>query len=148
MQINPDYNTAAYTIRSYEAGEIIVYEPMSALSSAKRETDQENEVTIKKQAVVKLRESFIVTPEKLIENWGVESPQVLSKTHFQDLLDLAPELVILGTGPSIHFPDSQDCLILQQNGIGVEVMDTSAACRTYNFLVADGRNVAAGIFML
>ena len=148
MQINPDYNTAAYTIRSYEKGEIIIYEPISSEDFSKPEPHQENGKAKKNQAIVRLQNSFIMTPGKLIKNWGVESPQALSRTHFQTLLDLEPELVILGTGQKIHFPDSQNCLILQQNRIGIEVMDTSAACRTYNFLVADGRNVAAALFMI
>jgi len=145
MQINPDYNTAAYTIRSYEIGEIVVFEPISTdKSSSPLENNQQRGNT----GLLKLKNSFIITPEKLLEKWNVENPHSLTKNHLQTIADLKPELVILGTGVKLHFPATEDYLFLQQQGIGVEIMDTAAACRTYNFLIADGRNVAAGLFMI
>ena len=148
MQINPDYNTAAYTIRSYETGEIVVFEPISPTQIGKSNTNQGNDQQRANTTLLKLHNSFIITPEKLIEKWEVENPHLLTKDHFQTIAHLKPELVILGTGGTIHFPATEDYLFLQQQGIGVEVMDTAAACRTYNFLVADGRNVAAALFMI
>lgn len=148
MQINPDYNTAAYTIRSYEAGEIVIFEPISSDHSEITNTEPENNRQRANATLLILRNSFIITPEKLIKEWEVENPHLLTKDHFQTIANLKPELVILGTGEKIHFPAAEDYLFLQQQGIGVEVMDTAAACRTYNFLVADGRNVAAGLFMI
>ena len=144
MQINPDYNTAAYTIRAYETGEIVVYEPVSK----KLNTPTEDGKPRINTRLIKIHDTFIISPRKLIEKWDVETPQSLAKSHFETLLDLKPELVILGTGEKMHFPPAKDYLFLQQQGIGVEVMTTSAACRTYNFLVSDGRNVAAGLFMI
>ena len=144
MQINPDINTHAFTIKSYDTGEIIVYEPVSS-----QHTDPSGDVHQRvNTALVTLNDSFIITPSKLIKAWGGESPQSLQKSHFQTLLDLTPELIILGTGKQIFFPPAEDYLFLQQRGIGIEIMDTSAACRTYNFLIADGRNVAAVMFMI
>ena len=144
MQINPDYNTGAYTIRAYEAGEIVVYEPVSRKLNTLTEDGKPRVNT----TLLKMNNAFIITPGKLLEKWDVESPQSLSKNHFETILTLQPELIILGTGEKMHFPPAKEYLFLQQQGIGVEVMSTSAACRTYNFLVSDGRNVAAGLFMI
>lgn len=128
-------------------GQIQIYEPVARnnpkQNSQLKTTEPENQ-----QSILKLNKSFVVTPKQLLEDWEVNLPQELSEAHFLQLLKLEPELVILGTGKTAYFPPSKYCLILQQKGIGVEVMDTSAACRTYNFLVADGRNVAAALFML
>ena len=149
MQINPDLNTAAYTIRSYGQGEVIVYEPVSRKRMpANTETLQSNAQQRINTTLLKQHNTFIVTPGKLIENWEVEQADLLTKDHFQTLFELNPELVILGTGEKIYFPDTEKYVFLLQNGIGVEMMDTASACRTYNFLVADGRNVAAALFMI
>ncbi len=145
MQINPDYNTDAFTIRSYKAGEVIVYEP---ITRTKIDTQAEGLQQRINTTLIPLTSSFIITPGQLIKNWPVEAPSAITKNHFQTLLDLRPEIVILGTGNKIYFPASEDYVFLQQQGIGVEFMDTSAACRTYNFLVADGRQVAAALFMI
>ena len=147
MQINPDFNTAAYTIRAYRTHEVDVYIP------EQHETNPANEAStdIHEQETknyTSLNHSFIVTPDKLIEDWEIENPHMLTETHFRQLLALKPEIVIVGTGKKIHFADQVYTLPLTQAGIGVEFMDTAAACRTYNFLVSDGRKVAAAIFMI
>jgi len=144
MQINPDFNTGVYTIRSYRHQEVDVFSPIKELLEESINTaDGERPKNYKT-----LNQSFIVTPRKLIENWKVENPHLLTKEHFQDLLALKPEIVIIGTGKEMHFADSDYTLPLLQAGIGVEFMTTSAACRTYNFLVSDSRDVAAAIFMI
>ncbi len=147
MQINPDFNTGVYTIRSYRPHEIDIFSPIniSEIQSLeeKNNTDGERPKNYKT-----LNQSFIVTPNKLIENWSVENPHLLIEEHFQDLLALKPEMVIVGTGKNMHFADSLYTLPLLQAGIGVEFMNTAAACRTYNFLVSDSRDVAAAIFMI
>jgi len=148
MQINPDYNTAAYTIRSYQTGEIVIFEPTPTTQIDKSNAKPGNEQQRSNATLLKLHNSFIITPEKLVQKWDVDNPHLLIKDHFLTIAQLKPELVILGTGKKIHFPSAEDYLFLQQQGIGVEIMDTAAACRTYNFLVADGRNVAAGLFMI
>jgi len=145
MQINPDYNTDAFTIRSYKAGEVVVYEPVTR---AKIDTRAEGLQQRINTTLISLTSSFIITQGELIKDWQVEKPSAITRSHFQTLLDLRPEIVILGTGSKIHFPPSEDYVFLQQQGIGVEFMSTSAACRTYNFLVADGRKVAAALFMI
>jgi uncharacterized protein len=91
--------------------------------------------------------SVIVTATVLIAPWRPTSAQDLSPPDFEPLLGLAPEVVLLGTGARQQFPHAELLRILHQRRIGIEVMDTSAACRTYNVLVTEGRNVAAALIV-
>jgi len=88
--------------------------------------------------------NIIVMPEYL-SDWGVESFEMLEVEHFKRLRALSPELVLLGTGLRIRFPAPELLVPLINEGIGVEVMDTRAACRTYMVLMAEGRGVAAAL---
>jgi uncharacterized protein len=88
---------------------------------------------------------LIVTPERLIEDWGPVEPARLDAGHLQTLIDLAPEVIVLGTGQVQVFPPPELYLRIMELGIGFEVMDTGAACRTYNILMAEGRRVAAAL---
>jgi len=91
--------------------------------------------------------SLIVTAKAIIAPWRPATAQELTTADLEPLLGLAPEVVLLGTGARQQFPDVQVLRILHQQRIGVEVMDTSAACRTYNVLVTEGRNVAAALIV-
>ena len=91
--------------------------------------------------------SVIVTATAVIDGWRPASVQDLSTTDLEPLLGLAPEVVLLGTGAHQQFPDSAILRILYEQRIGVEIMDTSAACRTFNVLVAEGRSVAAALIV-
>ena len=144
MQINADLNATAYSIKSYEVGEVTVFEPIS-----KEEAKIAYETGIPPTAeTIKLTKSAIISANKLVRDWGPTNPHLLTIDDFQKILNLRPEVVILGTGKNIHFPEAKDMLLLQQEGIGVEVMGTAAACRTYNFLMSDGRDVACALFMI
>ncbi|MGA8277575.1 MAG: MTH938/NDUFAF3 family protein [Rhodanobacteraceae bacterium] len=94
-----------------------------------------------------LTRSFVVTPERVIEDWPVEKAANLDKAAIEMLLGLDPEVVLLGTGAHQQFPSRESIVRLLRRGVGVEVMDNHAASRTYNLLAADGRRVAAA-FML
>ena len=63
------------------------------------------------------------------------------------MVELAPEIVLLGTGAQFRFPEPALLAPLYKAGIGVEVMDTPAACRTYNILLGEGRNVVAALLV-
>ena len=63
----------------------------------------------------------------------------------ESILALAPEIVLLGTGPKQQLPDPQTLVAFNRAGIGFETMDTAAACRTYNILMAEGRRVVAAL---
>ena len=89
-------------------------------------------------------QSIILMPEYLSE-WAVKSFSALEPSHFQRVRALCPEVVLLGTGAKIYFPMPALLAPLTDDGIGVEVMDTPAACRTYMILMAEGRKVAAAL---
>lgn len=89
--------------------------------------------------------SVVVAPESPVTAWPVTSFDALRAEDFAALLDLEPEVVILGTGRRQRFPHPRLTRPLHDARIGVEVMDTPAACRTYNILMAEGRRVVAAV---
>jgi len=92
--------------------------------------------------------NLITMPDHIIENWQVQTFEQLSEEHFELLLPFQPEIVLLGTGDTLQFPSPLVTKKLIAVKIGVEVMDTNAACRTYNILMAEGRNVAAALLLM
>lgn len=92
--------------------------------------------------------SIIVLPERIVDDWPPQLFSDLAAEHFDSLAALAPELVILGTGRQLRFPPPMVTAPLVQQHIGWEVMDTAAACRTYNILMGEGRRVAAALLMI
>jgi uncharacterized protein len=94
-----------------------------------------------------LRSSFVLAPNAVIEHWSVGSVDELTESHFDSVLGLHPEIVLLGTGEVLRFPDLALYAQIINQGIGVEVMDTGAACRTYNILLGEGRRVVAGLIL-
>jgi uncharacterized protein len=91
--------------------------------------------------------SLVVNGERLVTDWPVTSIEGLGADHMAAIVELEPEIVLLGTGPRLQFPGPALLAPLYKAGIGVEVMDTPAACRTYNILLAEGRNVVAAIIV-
>jgi len=89
--------------------------------------------------------SLIVGPDHISPDWGPESAVDLAADHFAALVALAPRIIIIGTGSQQVFPDPGLYRDLLRQGLGVEIMDTGAACRTYNILMSEGRGVAAGL---
>lgn len=81
--------------------------------------------------------------------WSPSNFDELTPSHFEQILDLPerPELLIFGTGPKLRFVRPVALQALMSQRIGVETMDTAAACRTYNILVGEGRRVAAALFI-
>ena len=88
--------------------------------------------------------SVVVLPDR-IESWPARSFEALTADDFSFLKSLEVEIVLLGTGPKQRFPHPRLTAALGQAGIGLEVMDVQAACRTYNILVAEERKVAAAL---
>ena len=95
----------------------------------------------------RLTSSLIVTPHQLINIWPPKCFTDIAQQHFDLIIQLRPEIIILGTGRQLHFPSSLTSAQIQRLGLGFEVMDTGAACRCYNLLMGEGRNVAAGLIM-
>ena len=97
--------------------------------------------------IVEYRDNIVVTSERIIKGWTAGGFDTLSEADFAALVELEPEVVILGTGQSFRFPHPRLTRALTDAGIGVEVMDTPAACRTFNILAAEGRKVVAALLV-
>lgn len=91
--------------------------------------------------------SLVVSGERMVTDWPATSLESLTADHLAAIAELKPEIVLLGTGATFRFPEPQLLAPLQKAGIGVEVMDTPAACRTYNILQGEGRNVVAALIV-
>jgi uncharacterized protein len=91
--------------------------------------------------------SLVVAGDRLVTDWPAASLESLTADHFAAIVELMPEIVLLGTGSTFRFPEPRLLAPLHQAGIGVEVMDTPAACRTYNILLGEGRNVVAALIV-
>ncbi len=94
-----------------------------------------------------LTKSFLLTPQRLLEDWPPRSFDSLTESDLQALADLNCPIVLLGTGPRQRFPAPALMRSLIERRIGVEVMDSGAACRTYNVLMTEGRDVAAALII-
>jgi uncharacterized protein len=118
MSLTLDENRASYQIRGYQPGEIQINDLIYT-------------------------NSVIIGPEKLIENGLPRHMKELNAGHLAILIDLHPTILLIGTGSLLQFPPIELYGDLINHGIGVEIMDTRAACRTYNALTAENRNVMA-----
>ena len=96
---------------------------------------------------VRYTDNMIVLPNQIIEHWQVDGISSLGVAHFDELLAAQPEIILLGTGASLQFPDASLARMILSRRIGFEVMDTQAACRTYNILMSEDRHVAAAILI-
>ena len=88
--------------------------------------------------------SLLVHPER-IEPWPVAGFAALAEAHFARIAELGPEVVLLGTGDRLRFPHPLLVAPLARARLGFEAMDLQAACRTYNILMAEERNVIAAL---
>lgn len=123
MRLQLDNADAAYIIRGYDSGRIFVNDEA-------------------------LTRSFVVTPDQLLRDWPPQTIGELRREHFQVVADLGPEIVLFGTGNRLCFPATEITAPLNARNIGVEVMDTAAACRSFSILAAEGRRVAAALLMI
>lgn len=94
---------------------------------------------------VRYEHALVVTPDSDPERWAVESVAGLTAEAAGLLLAGSPEIVIIGTGPAQIFPEPARLRPLIDARIGVEIMNTPAACRTYNVLMGEGRRILAAI---
>jgi uncharacterized protein len=93
---------------------------------------------------VRHQKHIVVTGDSITE-WSIGGVDELDMSHLESLLALKPEIVILGTGATLRFLRPELARLAAAAGIGLEVMDSRAACRTYNILIAEGRKVLAAI---
>ncbi len=93
------------------------------------------------------QQNMIVTPHHLKSNWQVPSFEQLCITDLALIFELKPDIVILGSGKIQIFPPQALFIEALKQGIGLEVMASPAACRTYNVLASEDRQVIAGIMV-
>ena len=94
-----------------------------------------------------LERSFLLTPERLIEDWPPVDATGLRAEDAEPLLALAPDVVVLGSGAMQRFPPAAFLAAFLRRGIGVEVMDNGAAARTYDLLAGERRRVLAAFIL-
>lgn len=146
MKISDHYNSEGYFIRSYAPGRITIAFPESPDHEATNQPDSSTSAPPKFREET-LETSFILSANKLIKNWAPESINELAREHAEQLVSLQPEVIILGTGNKICFPRPDWSATFYEKGIGLEVMDTGAACRTYSILTSDSRNVVVALML-
>ncbi len=95
----------------------------------------------------RIQESVIINKNQIVSEWGPRSIEELKPTHFEPIIAQKPEIVLLGTGPEFRFPDHEILAALYAMRIGVECMDTAAACRSYVALFAESRDVLAALII-
>lgn len=91
------------------------------------------------------RETSVIVTAQGVEPWQPARFDALSEQDFERIAGLGVEIVLLGTGPRQRFPHPRITAPLAKAHVGLEVMDTKAACRTYNILVAEARRVALAL---
>ena len=117
-------NTAGYIhlVRSYQAGQVVVAEQ-------------------------RYRRSLLLSPQRIIPDWRPLNFAELTANDVLTIAELEPEVVLLGTGQRLRFPAAPITRPLVERAVGLEVMDTAAACRTYNILASEGRRVVAALLL-
>jgi uncharacterized protein len=94
-----------------------------------------------------LHRSFLISATQLVPEWRPERIEDLQPEDIEAIVALDPEIVILGSGMQQRFPETRWLAGLLSRGIGCEVMDTGAACRTYNVLVSEDRKVVGALMI-
>jgi len=121
MKFSLEAQRSRHLVRGYESGQILIGD-------------------------TRYRTSLLLMETHLDAAWGPASSRDLTATHIAAIADLEPEVVIVGTGEHQIFPNLGVFAQLIDAGIGFEVMDTAAACRTYTVLSAEGRRVLGAFF--
>lgn len=93
----------------------------------------------------RLEGSLLVPWKGEVRAWSAVDHALLTAEHFSEVLAMKPELVICGSGARLRFISAALYRCLIDARIGLEAMDTAAACRTYNVLAAEGRSVVAAL---
>ena len=88
---------------------------------------------------------IILSATRIVEEWTASEAIDLAECDLEKILDLDPEIVLLGTGASQVFLPPERMMYFYSRNVGVEVMNTEAACRTFNVLVSESRKVVAAL---
>jgi uncharacterized protein len=104
----------------------------------------EHAITVNDRELVR---SFLLAPDRIVENWPVSQAEVLGADDVEAILALGPELVLLGSGMRQTFPSAAFMAGFLRKGVGIEVMDNAAAARTYDLLAGEGRRVVTAFIL-
>ncbi|MBB3226894.1 uncharacterized protein FHW69_001495 [Luteibacter sp. Sphag1AF] len=91
--------------------------------------------------------SLLLTPEQVVENWGVTDASAMTVEQIEPIARLKPEVVLLGTGERQVFPPAAVMAGFLRQNIGIEVMTNGSAARTYSLLASEGRRVLAAFIL-
>jgi uncharacterized protein len=94
-----------------------------------------------------IRSSCLVMADRIVADWRPQTVAQLVAADMEAIVAMQPEVVVLGSGPRQEFPEPEILSAILSRGIGCEVMDTGAACRTYNILASEGRSVVAALLL-
>jgi len=94
-----------------------------------------------------IESNLVISKDHLIENWSVNSFHDLALQHMDKIITWQPEVILLGTGNESDYQNYELLSYLTSKNIGFEIMNTGAACRSYNLLIDEGRNVVACLFL-
>lgn len=122
MTLTLDENRATYQIRAYQPGQIQINDKI-------------------------YQNSVIIAPHTLIEHWQPITLTELKASDLATVLTMKPAILLIGTGEKLIFPPAEVYGDLINQHIGVEIMDTRAACRTFNALTSEDRNVVAALLI-
>lgn len=93
------------------------------------------------------RNSLIVLPNRIIQDWPPRTFADLCAQDFETLAQLEADIILLGTGPNQQFPSPALYAAVIRQGAGMEAMNTASACRTFNLLMSEGRRVVAALLL-
>lgn len=147
MQVSREIDITSYRIHSYAEGAVTVTVPRHLHTTPETSAD----IAVVDDTVVRrqtLHHSLVIMPERLITDWPPQSYDELDRSHFDMLADQRLEVLLVGTGARLRWPSASILAGVMDAGFGIEVMDTGAACRTYNILMSDQRRVAAALLMI
>ncbi|VAW98898.1 hypothetical protein MNBD_GAMMA21-445 [hydrothermal vent metagenome] len=128
--------SSANIIQHYQPGEVEIRQPRPEISA---ETGH---------AIPKIMtKGFILTPTQLIEDWNANE-QLLTVSDLKPVFDTHPDVILLGTGEKAIFPKHDVIHACYTCGAGIEIMNSAAACRTYNVLASEQRNVTLAMILV
>lgn len=122
MKFTEHRDSNVYAVKHYQPGEVVI-----------------NDKT--------LNQSCYLTQNTLQENWQCKRIEDLSTELIDQLLLEKPEVIILGTGEVQTFPEPKLFAYCAEKGVGLEVMANDAACRTYNVLTTEDRDIVLALIM-
>ena len=91
--------------------------------------------------------AVLISSDGAISEWPIKAFQAIEPSHFEQMVTLKPELILIGTGVKQRFPKPELLKALISAKIGFEIMNSQAACRTYNILVGEGRRVLLALIV-